>query len=152
MKKGFLQSPFGPLMVETKTNSLARLSFVSKMEKSDDDETIRSIIGQLSAYFNRSRQVFDMPVILTKGTPFQQAVWQALLDIPYGKTATYQDIACQIGRPKAFRAVGQACKHNPVGLVVPCHRVIGKDGSLTGYSGKSGIALKRRLLAFEQGL
>ncbi|TVP84589.1 MAG: methylated-DNA--[protein]-cysteine S-methyltransferase [Acholeplasmataceae bacterium] len=149
-KKGFLETRFGPLGFETQDGRLVSLSFVSTMETSDDDDTVSMVLVQLSEYVDKTRQVFDLPVSFIGGTPFQQAVWQALLDIPYGKTATYQAIADKIGRPKTTRAVGQACKRNPVALVIPCHRVIGKDGSMTGYGGKAGTALKRQLLDFEQ--
>ena len=82
------------------------------------------------------------------GTPFQQAVWAALQAIPYGQTRSYQQIAAQIGNPKACRAVGMANHRNPVGVIVPCHRVIGKNGGLTGYAG--GLAVKQALLALEE--
>jgi O-6-methylguanine DNA methyltransferase len=84
------------------------------------------------------------------GTPFQKEVWQAMLEIPFGKTMSYLEIAKKINRPKAVRAVGQACKRNPIGIVVPCHRVIGSDGSLTGYSGKNFIHVKQKLLDHER--
>ncbi|GGB01225.1 methylated-DNA--[protein]-cysteine S-methyltransferase [Macrococcus hajekii] len=103
-------------------------------------------IADIKAYAEGSLSSFDWSFHLD-GTPFQQDVWQALLTIPYGETVTYGDIARQIGRPKAVRAVGGAIGRNPVLIAVPCHRVIGKNGRLTGFS--SGLHLKRRLLDVE---
>lgn len=101
---------------------------------------------QLTEYANGTRQVFALP-IAPKGTAFQQTVWAALQSIPYGQTRTYGDIAAQIGNPKATRAVGMACNKNPILLVIPCHRVIGKNGSLTGFG--AGLELKEALLNLE---
>jgi methylated-DNA-[protein]-cysteine S-methyltransferase len=105
------------------------------------------VIKQLVEYFEGERDVFSV-ALAPVGTPFQRAVWQALRAIPYGKTATYADIAASIGRPKAVRAVGAANGRNPLSIVVPCHRVIGRDGTLTGYAG--GLAQKQKLLALEK--
>jgi methylated-DNA-[protein]-cysteine S-methyltransferase len=102
---------------------------------------------QLGEYFAGRRKTFDLP-LAPSGTPFQHRVWQALLTIPYGETQSYADIARRIGNPKAVRAVGAANGANPISIVVPCHRVIGADGSLTGYGG--GLPRKRKLLALEQ--
>jgi methylated-DNA-[protein]-cysteine S-methyltransferase len=113
---------------------------------SPDDRRFRDARRQLEEYFARRRTVFDLPLAL-RGTPFQVRVWRALLRIPYGATASYGDIAARIGRPGASRAVGGANHRNPIPIIVPCHRVIGSDGSLTGYGG--GEARKRRLLALE---
>jgi methylated-DNA-[protein]-cysteine S-methyltransferase len=101
---------------------------------------------QLSEYFAGTRTVFDLPTAAT-GTPFQRQVWQALCGIPHGQTASYRDMAHAIGNPKAVRAVGLANGRNPLSIVVPCHRVIGSDGSLTGYGG--GVERKQWLLAHE---
>lgn len=103
-------------------------------------------IQELNEYFSGPRRAFSIPLDL-HGTPFQVAVWRALIDIPYGETRCYQDIAMAVGRPKAVRAVGMANGANPVPIVVPCHRVIGKNGSLTGYSG--GLDIKTLLLQRE---
>jgi methylated-DNA-[protein]-cysteine S-methyltransferase len=103
----------------------------------------------LEAYFEGDLMAIDRIKVQTHGTPFQQQVWAALRKIPAGKTKSYGDLARQIGRPNACRAVGLANGSNPVGIVVPCHRVIGANGSLTGYGG--GIDRKRWLLAHEQG-
>lgn len=101
---------------------------------------------QLLEYFQKERQTFDLP-LAPQGTPFQRAVWKELRRIPYGATCTYGDIAARIGRPKAVRAVGQANHCNPLPIFIPCHRVIGKNGALTGYAG--GLALKQALLELE---
>ena len=103
---------------------------------------------QLTEYFEGKRKTFDLPLSL-KGTPFQLECWNALQRIPYGATATYGEIARSIGRPAAVRAVGAANGANPIPIIVPCHRVIGSNGSLTGFGG--GIDMKRWLLDFESG-
>lgn len=102
--------------------------------------------AELAEYFEGKRESFDVPIEL-HGTPFQQRVWAALLDIPYGETRTYGEIAAAAGNPKACRAAGMANHNNPICIIVPCHRVIGKDGSLTGYGG--GLENKKLLLDLE---
>jgi methylated-DNA-[protein]-cysteine S-methyltransferase len=101
---------------------------------------------QLNAYFAGVRQAFDLPLDV-RGTDFQRQVWAALRAIPYGETRSYADLACAIGRPTATRAVGAAIGRNPLSIIVPCHRVIGSNGALTGFAG--GLAAKRHLLALE---
>ncbi|WP_443747343.1 methylated-DNA--[protein]-cysteine S-methyltransferase [Asticcacaulis solisilvae] len=101
---------------------------------------------QSDEFFARKRETFDL-ALRPRGTPFQQKVWRALCDIPFGRTISYQQLAVSIGDIKAVRAVGTANGANPIWLIIPCHRVIGKDGSLTGYGG--GLPLKRALLDFE---
>ena len=103
---------------------------------------------QLNEYFAGNRRTFDLP-LAPRGTPFQQKVWQALRTIPYGQTRSYGDIARQIDAPKACRAVGMANHVNPIAIIIPCHRVIGKSGRLTGYAG--GLNIKEYLLRLEQG-
>jgi methylated-DNA-[protein]-cysteine S-methyltransferase len=103
---------------------------------------------QLGQYFEGRRRVFDLP-LRPEGTPFQRDVWKALVEIPYGETATYSEIARRVGRREAVRAVGAANGANPIAIVIPCHRVIGRDGSLTGYGG--GLPVKRWLLDHEAG-
>ena len=111
------------------------------------NELVESVFRQLDEYFAGTRKGFDFPYRL-HGTPFQKKVWAALREIPYGETRSYKDIAQAIGHPKAFRAVGTANHANPVFIAIPCHRVIGADGSLTGYGG--GLAMKQALLALER--
>ena len=106
----------------------------------------RDFERQLTEYLEGKRRVFDLPLQL-EGSDFQKEVWKAVSHIPYGKTASYGEIAHLIGKPKASRAVGAANGANPIPIVIPCHRVIGSDGSLTGYGG--GLALKSRFLALE---
>ncbi len=113
----------------------------------EENEVTRNAAMQLQAYFRGERQTFDLPVELT-GTDFQKEVWSALQNIAYGTTVSYGELAARIGRSKAVRAVGQAVGKNPCLVAVPCHRVIGKDGSLTGFS--SGQDIKRYLLGLEQ--
>lgn len=108
---------------------------------------LNEAIRQLKAYFLGERRTFSVP-LAAKGTPFQQQVWQALMTIPYGETWSYQDLANAIGNPKAVRAVGTANGKNPISVIVPCHRVIGKDGKLTGYAG--GVERKAQLLKLER--
>ena len=103
--------------------------------------------AQLREYFTGTRQNFTFPCSL-RGTPFQKAVWSELRRIPYGETRTYGQIAAAIGKPSAARAVGMACNKNPIWIAIPCHRVLGKNASLTGYAG--GLELKRKLLELEQ--
>lgn len=103
--------------------------------------------GQILEYLNGKRRSFDFPVA-PSGTEFQQTVWKELARIPYGEVRTYGQIALSLGKPGAARAVGLACNRNPLWIVIPCHRVVGKDGSLTGYAG--GLSLKESLLAIER--
>lgn len=114
----------------------------------DDDPVLGEASRQLREYFAGDRVEFDLP-LHPVGTDFQQRVWRALQDIPYGATWTYGELARHIGRPSASRAVGLANGRNPISVVIPCHRVIGADGSMTGYGG--GIERKRWLLAHEAG-
>jgi len=108
---------------------------------------IKKAAAQIEEYLTGKRKLFSLPLAL-HGTEFQTDVWQALQDIPYGSTRSYKEIAAVIGRPKAVRAVGMANNRNPIVIIVPCHRVIGRDGSLTGFGG--GLPLKRRLLELER--
>lgn len=112
-----------------------------------DDAVFPDAVAQLQAYFAGTLTDFDLDLDLV-GTPFQRRVWEALLTIPYGETRTYGEIAVQVGSPTAFRAVGLANGHNPIGIIVPCHRVIGANGSLTGYGG--GLNRKKSLLDLEK--
>jgi len=108
---------------------------------------IKKAAAQLSEYFDGKRKIFDLPLVL-HGTDFQLTVWKALQNIPYGETRSYGQLAATVGNPKASRAVGMANNRNPIAIIIPCHRVIGHDGSLTGYAG--GLEVKRQLLELEQ--
>lgn len=112
-----------------------------------DAEALADVTVQLTEYLAGERQTFDMPLALA-GTPFQRRVWDALLAIPYGETLTYQEIALALGKPGGAQAVGGAVARNPVSIIVPCHRVLGSDGSLTGYMW--GTHVKRWLLDHER--
>jgi methylated-DNA-[protein]-cysteine S-methyltransferase len=147
-------TPVGPLtLVANERGQLARVEFAEPMRTGDRDaagpraEGILADAGrQLDEYFAGTRHEFELD-LAPRGTPFQLAVWDALLEIPYGATASYGEIARAVGRPNAVRAVGQANGRNPLAIVVPCHRVIGSDHSLTGYGG--GVDRKRFLLSLE---
>ena len=149
---GKVNTPLGMVFYMTKDGKMTDMMIDDLNLKTDTDPLIDEIGKQLEQYFSFNRKDFALPITFIKGTPFQREVWDALRTIPYGQTRSYQDIAIQIKRPKAIRAVGQACKKNPIGIVVPCHRVIGKDGSMRGYSGPEHIDLKIKLLDFEKSV
>jgi methylated-DNA-[protein]-cysteine S-methyltransferase len=146
-------APEGPLLLAVDDDgALVRLHFAhDTMPVEDgwhrDDEALAPVAAQLDGYFAGTRTGFDLPVRL-HGSPFQIEVWEQLRRIPYGETISYGELARRVGRPEAARAVGSANGQNPVAIVVPCHRVIGADGSLTGFGG--GLAWKRWLLRREQ--
>lgn len=141
----------GPLTFCEADGCLTAIRTHGKPEGSSEQETevIRRAYDQLTAYFAGERQVFDLP-LAPRGTAFQQRVWQALRDIPYGETRSYQQIAETIGNAKAVRAVGMANHRNPLLIVIPCHRVIGSRGQLTGYA--AGLDKKEWLLQLEGSL
>ena len=114
-----------------------------------DDAALAAAVAQLGEYFAGTRTVFDMP-LAPQGTPFQRRVWELLLQIPYGQTTSYGALARELGQPEASRAVGLANGRNPIAIVIPCHRVVGSDGSLTGYGG--GLDRKRWLLDLERSV
>ena len=123
---------------------------VSNWQRSDNAsqlQILKEAKQQLDAYFAGTLQQFDLPLDLSSGTTFQQTVWQALLKIPFGKTTSYGALSSSIGKPLAVRAVGTAIGRNPIGIIVPCHRVVGADGSLTGYAG--GLHRKEAFLKLE---
>lgn len=149
----YYESPLGTVTLQANDEGLLGLWFeiyTTKPEElgvRDDGFPIFELVtDQLNLYFSGEVIQFSVP-IAAKGTPFQQSVWQALTTIPYGETWSYAQLADAIGNPKAVRAVGLANGKNPVSVIVPCHRVIGKNGKLTGYAG--GVERKQRLLAIE---
>lgn len=145
---GFVHCGQFILKAQMADGELRELSFTDEAEHGGTPQPEMAVVlEQLRQYFAGSRKGFTVKLHL-EGTEFQKKVWQALLTIPYGETRSYKEIAIQIGRPKAFRAVGGAIHNNPIGVIVPCHRVIGSDGSLTGYAG--GLHYKEFLLALEQ--
>lgn len=112
----------------------------------DDNPLLEEVKKQLDEYFKGERKVFDVPLLMI-GTDFQKSVWKALLEVPYGTTSSYLKLAKDIGNEKAVRAVANANGANAIGIIIPCHRIIGSDGTLTGYAG--GLHLKKRLLELE---
>jgi methylated-DNA-[protein]-cysteine S-methyltransferase len=149
-----IDSPVGPLTIAGHGTTLTHLRMVdqthepaSRGEWVRDDGAFADAAAQLDEYFAGERTTFELDLEL-EGTPFQRQVWAALRTIPYGETRSYGQIAEQIGKPGAFRAVGLANGRNPIGIIVPCHRVIGASGSLTGYGG--GLDRKKALLDLEQ--
>lgn len=149
MKGKFLcrlvSTPAGNLTLVAEGNWLIEARF-GGVPVSDESATLDLAERELQEYFAGKRRVFDVP-IKPHGTDFQMVVWKALKEIPYGETCSYLDIARNIGKEKACRAVGRANHHNPLPIFIPCHRVVGKDGSLTGYAG--GLDMKRHLLQLE---
>lgn len=148
-----MDSPIGTLGLELTDRGLARVLFEHELNEGGmrgeaDPVALAPWTERLRAYFEGERPDFDLPLDVV-GTPFQRRVWQGLSGIPYGATWTYAELAAFIGRPSAARAVGAANGKNPLPVVVPCHRVLGAKGKLTGYSG--GLDIKRRLLALEAG-
>ena len=143
-------SPLGVITYQVKEGLLVSMTIDDLDVEIENNEKSIKIDKTLEMYFNNKLRDFNIPLAFEKGTPFQKRVWNELLKIPYGESRSYQDIANLIQNPKAVRAVGQACKKNPIGIVVPCHRVIGKDGSLTGYSGKNYTHIKKILLDHEK--
>jgi methylated-DNA-[protein]-cysteine S-methyltransferase len=148
-----VDSPVGPLTLAGKDGRLMHLRMIDQTYEPSrsgwerDNTAFSEAVEQLDAYFAGERREFDLELDLV-GTDFQRRVWKALLTIPYGQTRSYGQIAEQIGSPGASRAVGLANGHNPIGIIVPCHRVIGANGSLTGYGG--GLDRKRALLELER--
>jgi methylated-DNA-[protein]-cysteine S-methyltransferase len=145
---GYVASPIGTVEIGVHSECVAILDFVDHPQQtiSHESRVLSQAIEQVEAYFQGQLQVFDLPLDMS-GTPFQRSVWQALLTVPFGRTASYQQMADVVGKPKAVRAVGAANGQNPVSIIVPCHRIIGKNGSLTGYGG--GIWRKEWLLRHE---
>ena len=142
-----MQSPIGLLTIEETDGAITALRFGGETVSPPPTPLLQRAAQQLTEYFAARRRRFDLP-LRPQGTAFQQAAWSALCDIPYGQTRTYAQQAAAIGRPKACRAVGMANHCNPLPLFIPCHRVIGAGGKLTGYAG--GLAIKRFLLELEQ--
>lgn len=149
------KSPVGELVITRNKNGICRISFGSQhysiQTVSGQDDSLLKLAGdQLEEYFAGGRTSFELPLAIA-GTAFQNSVWSALRAIPYGETRSYQEIAEQTGNIKAVRAVGQANKVNPLPIIIPCHRVIGKNKKLTGYAGKQ-LDKKEILLKTEGAL
>lgn len=160
----WLRTPLGPMIAATTTKGVCLLEFTDRrMLETEleilrrrlrlplvpgDSETLAQLRSELGEYFAGRRRVFDVP-LHASGSPFQERVWQELLQIPYGETRSYEEIAQHVGSPGPVRAVGQANGMNRIAIVLPCHRVVNKSGKLGGYGG--GLWRKQRLLALEQG-
>ena len=155
-------SPVGPISVALSEAGLVAVEFgeagpefLEHLQRNHRAQAVRSpersgpVLRQLAEYFAGQRQSFNVPVDLSRSTDFQQQVLRAASRVPRGGLATYAEIARHIGKPRASRAVGQALARNPVPIVIPCHRVVAADGSLTGYSGRGGIRTKAQLLVLE---
>ncbi|MFD3545998.1 methylated-DNA--[protein]-cysteine S-methyltransferase [Streptomyces sp. NPDC058655] len=153
-----VDSPYGPLTLVATGGVLSGLYMTGQRHRPAEEsfgarvaateEPFPEVVRQLAAYFAGERREFDLPLRL-EGTDFQRSVWDQLVRIPYGETWSYGQLADRLGKPNASRAVGLANGRNPIGIIVPCHRVIGASGGMTGYGG--GLDRKVRLLAFESG-
>lgn len=149
-----IESPVGPLLVVADDAGLRQILFVNGRHQArpdpawkQDSVPLEKTISQLRSYFAGEREDFDLS-LAPEGTNFQQQVWRRLCDIPYGETISYGELARRMGNPQASRAVGLANGSNPIPIVIPCHRVIGSNGKLTGYGG--GLPIKEKLLALER--
>lgn len=142
----YYDAPVGWLRITENGSAVTELSFVSACGTSEATPLLSVVAEQLTSYFAGARRMFEIP-LAPRGTPFQLAVWRALQTIPYGEVRTYREIATLVGDPKACRAVGMANHRNPIPILIPCHRVIGSDGRLTGYAG--GLERKEFLLKTE---
>ena len=149
-----VDSPVGQLCLAATDEGLTHILFLAKMDQIPQvvpgtgaaARIVRETERQLADYFGGRRREFDVP-LAPAGTEFQRAAWKALADVPYGKTISYAELARRMDRPRAVRAVGAANGANPIPIILPCHRIIGADGTLTGYGG--GLDTKRRLLSLE---
>lgn len=155
MKYKLIESPVGKLKLVAKENTLVAILWenetlnrvkLDEMVEDNQDKFLLSVEKQLNEYFQGKRKAFDLP-IKAMGTAFQEKVWQMLADIPFGSTCSYKDIAEKMGNRSAVRAVGGAIGRNPISIIIPCHRVIGSNGSLTGFAG--GLERKKTLLKVE---
>ena len=149
MNTRLVDTPLGQMMLCEEHDAICEASFVSKTQlaHSDGSLILQEAERQIHAYFSGSLTCFSLPLMIS-GTEFERNVLQALLQIPYGQTRSYAQIAAMAGSPKAVRAVGRACAKNPLLLLIPCHRVIGSDGKLSGYA--AGVERKRALLDLEK--
>lgn len=145
----FVETPIGWMKIEGSDKGISRVNRVEQPEEASATlpACVKDCVQQLQAYFNRERSTFDLPLDFSEGSDFHQAVWKKLLTIPYGQTSTYSKIAEQLGDANKVRAVGQANRYNPIAIIVPCHRVVAKNGDLHGYF--YGLEVKRKLLEIE---
>jgi methylated-DNA-[protein]-cysteine S-methyltransferase len=145
-------SPFGLLRIITNESTLVSVKLVDAKNEIDDlsshNEVALETVNQLKQYFNKERTIFDLPISYGNASPFQIAVWKSLQRIPYGETVSYSELASMAGSEKAFRAVGNANRNNPIAIIIPCHRCIAKNGDLHGYF--YGLEKKKYLLDLEK--
>lgn len=148
METSIVQSPIGSLKLEASEEALHSISFLDAdlPEQLSEFPILQETQKQLAEYFSGKRKVFELP-LCPKGTDFQKSVWDEVYKVPFGETASYLAISKQLGNPDAIRAVGTSNGRNPIPIIIPCHRIIGSDGSLTGYAG--GLARKKWLLDHE---
>lgn len=145
---GIYETPVGRIGISDNGQAVTGLFFPQEKETALSESALtRRALQELMEYLSGRRRCFSVP-LLPSGTPFQLSVWNALLEIPYGETRSYRDIARRIGNERACRAVGSANHHNPISIFIPCHRVVGANGSLTGYGG--GLPMKEKLLMLER--
>ncbi|GIG62378.1 methylated-DNA--protein-cysteine methyltransferase [Longispora fulva] len=147
MEWALIPAPFGPLAVAADEHGVCRIQFEGVPGPLGDSPYLDSLREQMAAYFAGELTEFDVPLSVRVGSPFERRVWAALREIPYGEMATYGRIATDLGDSGAARAVGTANNHNPLPIVVPCHRVVGADGKLVGFGG--GLHRKKHLLELE---
>lgn len=144
----FYETPMGRIGIADDGRAVTRVFFSRQKDEGVESALARKTYHQLMEYFEGNRRDFTISLD-PRGTVFQRRVWKALSEIPYGETRSYKQIAEQIGHPKAYRAVGMANNRNPIAILIPCHRVIGSNGTLVGYAG--GVSVKERLLLLEAG-
>ena len=146
----YMESPIGILKITANKDSIIGIEFLkdNKKDEASGNKIIVMAKTQLGEYFKGERKEFTVPLDIVSGTEFQKRVWKALKNIPYGKVATYKDIAIEVGNPKASRAIGNANNKNPLSVIIPCHRRIGSNGALVGYEG--GLSVKKYLLELEK--
>ncbi|MBP1048321.1 methylated-DNA--[protein]-cysteine S-methyltransferase [Enterococcus sp. BWM-S5] len=146
-----ITTPIGSIWLDANEKGLTQVSFFS-IDNHQTNQWTEQAAQELAAYFSGTLKEFTTPLSFEKGTVFQRKVWEALVDIPYGETRSYLDVAIAVNSAKAVRAIGQANRNNPIPIIVPCHRVIGKNGKLTGYMGETsgeGLSIKSYLLELE---
>ena len=158
VRYSLMPSPLGNVLLVANGDALCGVYFDeqkylpsidSAWQEDEDSAVLRAAHNQLDQYFAGSRKRFELP-LGPNGTPFQRAVWNAIAQVPWGETLTYAELASRAGRPGSARAAGAATGRNPLSIIVPCHRIVGSDGSLTGYAG--GLDRKQKLLALERPL
>lgn len=153
----YYDAPIARMLIAARDGAIAKAAFVdqkyyprvvSDWREAPDDHVIGACVEELAAYFAGARTTFDVP-LAAEGTPFQRAIWTAISSVPYGATISYGELARRAGFPGEARAAGTATGRNPIGIIVPCHRIVGANGALTGYAG--GLEKKRALLDLEAG-